>query len=149
MLPTHTKDEIGKLSDSQEPEGSNKKKKKKTTDKGEKTTTKGTAFDLTKAGSTRTGIIDILDNPDVAVWSKGMVNKTNTPADKVREPYHIKSTVTQIEYREEKERQSHLQETVDPANKEDVAKAINLGASLTDKATSFVQRSKKTTSSEE
>lgn len=148
MLPTHTKDEIGKLSDSQEPEGSNKKKKK-TTDKGEKTTTKGTAFDLTKAGSTRTGIIDILDNPDVAVWSKGMVNKTNTPADKVREPYHIKSTVTQIEYREEKERQSHLQETVDPANKEDVAKAINLGASLTDKATSFVQRSKKTTSSEE
>ena len=148
MLPTHTKDEIVKLSDSQEPEGSNKKKKK-TTDKGEKTTTKGTAFDLTKAGSTRTGIIDILDNPDVAVWSKGMVNKTNTPADKVREPYHIKSTVTQIEYREEKERQSHLQETVDPANKEDVAKAINLGASLTDKATSFVQRSKKTTSSEE
>jgi hypothetical protein len=147
MLPTHTKDEIGKLSDSQEPEGSNKKKK--TTDKGEKTTTKGTAFDLTKAGSTRTGIIDILDNPDVAVWSKGMVNKTNTPADKVREPYHIKSTVTQIEYREEKERQSHLQETVDPANKEDVAKAINLGASLTDKATSFVQRSKKATSSEE
>ncbi len=148
MLPTHTKDEIGKLSDSQEPEGSNKKKKKKTTDKGE-TTTKGTAFDLTKAGSTRTGIIDILDNPDVAVWSKGMTNKTNIPADKVREPYHIKSTAAHIEYREEKEKQSHLQETVDPANKEDVAKAINLGASLTDKAKSFVQRSKKATSSEE
>ena len=146
MLPTHTKDEIGKLSDSQEPEGSNKKKKK--TAKGE-TTTKGTAFDLTKAGSTRTGIIDILDNPDVAVWSKGMTNKTNTPADKVREPYHIKSTTMHIEYGEEKEKQSHLQETVDPANKEDVAKAINLGASLTDKATSFVQRSKKATSSEE
>jgi hypothetical protein len=147
MLPTHTKDEIGKLSDSQEPEGSNKKNKK-TTDKGE-TTTKGTALDLTKASSTRTGIIDILDNPDVAVWSKGMTNKTNTPADKVREPYHIKSTVTHIEYREEKEKESHLQETVDPANKEDVTKAINLGASLTDKATSFVQRSKKATSSEE
>lgn len=148
MLPTHTKDEIGKLSDSQEPEGSNKKKKTTTTDKSE-TTTKDTAFDLTKAGSTRTEIIDILDNPDVAVWSKGMTNKTNTPADRVREPYHIKSTVTQIEYREEKEKESHLQETVDPANKEDVAKAINLGASLTDKATSFVQRSKKATSSEE
>jgi hypothetical protein len=148
MLPTHTKDEIGKLSDSQEPEGSNKKKKK-TTDKGETTTTKGTALDLTKAGSTRTGIIDILDNPDVAVWSKGMTNKTNTPADKVREPYYIKSTATHIEYREEKEKQNHLQEIVDPANKEDVAKAINLGASLTDKATSFVQRNKKATSSEE
>jgi|ERR687898_372931 hypothetical protein len=149
MPPNHTKDEIEKLSDSQDLEGS--KKKKKTTDKSEKTTTtKGsTTFDLTKAGSTRTGIIDILDNPDVAVWSKGIMNKTNTPADKVREPYHIKSTATHIEYGKEEEKQSHLQETVDPANKEDVAKAINLGTSLTDKATSFIQRSKKATSSEE
>lgn len=155
MPPNHTKDEIEELSDSQDLEDSNNKKKKKTIDnKSERpTTTKGSTFDLTKAGSTRTGIIDILDEPDVAVWSKGIVNKTNTPADKVREPHHIKSTATQIEYREgeEEEEQSHLQqqETVDPANKEDVAKAINLGTSLTDKATSFVQRSKKATSSEE
>jgi hypothetical protein len=148
MPPNHTKDEIEKISDSQELEGS---KKKKTTDKSETTTTttKGSTFDLTKAGSTRTGIIDILDNPDVAVWSKGIMNKTNTPADKVQEPYHIKSTATHIEYREGDEKQSHLEQTVDPANKEDVAKAINLGTSLTDKATSFVQRSKKATSSEE
>jgi hypothetical protein len=148
-MPTNdTKDEIEKLSDSQDLEGS---KKKKTTDnKSGKTTTKGsTTFDLANAGSTRTGIIDILDNPDVAVWSKGIMKKTNTPADKVREPYHIKSTSTHIEYREGEEKQNHLQETVDPANKEDVAKAINLGTSLTDKATSFVQRSKKATSSEE
>lgn len=144
MPPNITKDEIEKLSDSQDLEGS----KKKTTEKSE-TTTKANTFDLTNAGSTSAGIVDILDNPDVAVWSKGIMNKTNTPADKVREPYHIKSTATHIEYREEKEKQSHLQETVDPANKEDVAKAINLGASLTDKATSFVQRSKKATSSEE
>jgi hypothetical protein len=146
MPPNHTKDEIEKISDSQELEGS---KKKKTTDKSETTTTKGSTFDLTKAGSTRTGIIDILDNPDVAVWSKGIMNKTNTPADKVQDPYHIKSTATHIEYREGDEKQSHLEQTVDPANKEDVAKAINLGTSLTDKATSFVQRSKKATSSEE
>jgi hypothetical protein len=146
MPPNHTRDEIEKISDSQELEGS---KKKKTTDKSETTTTKGSTFDLTKAGSTRTGIIDILDNPDVAVWSKGIMNKTNTPADKVQEPYHIKPTATHIEYREGDEKQSHLEQTVDPANKEDVAKAINLGTSLTDKATSFVQRSKKATSSEE
>jgi hypothetical protein len=152
-MPTNdTNDEIEKQSDSQDLEGS--KKKKKTTDnKSEKTTTTtkdSTTFDLTKAGNTRTGIIDILDDPDVAVWSKGIMNKTNTPADKVREPYHIKSTSMHIEYREGEEKQNHLQETVDPANKEDVAKAINLGTSLTDKATSFVQRSKKaTTSSEE
>ncbi len=145
MPPNHTKDEIEKLSDSQELEGS---KKKKTTDKSERTT-KGSIFDLTKAGSTRTGIIDILDNPDVAVWSKGIMNKTNTPADKVQEPSQIKSTATHIEYREGEEKQSHLQQTVDPANKEDVAKAIDLGISLTDKATGFVQRSKKATFSEE
>ena len=144
MPPNHTKDEIEKLSDSQDFEGS----KKKTTEKSE-TTTKASTFDLTKAGSTPTGIIDILDNPDVAVWSKGIANKTNTPADKVQEPYHIKSTATHIEYREEEEKQSHFQQTVDPANKENVAKAIDLGTSLTDEATSFVQRSKKATSSEE
>jgi hypothetical protein len=154
MPPNHRKDEIEKQSDSHDLEGSNKKKNKTTDNKSEKnTTTKGSTFDLTKAGSTRTGIIDILDEPDVAVWSKGIMNKTNTPADKVQQPHHIKSTATHIEYRERKEeKQSHLQqETVDPANKEDVAKAINLGTSLTDNATtSFVQkRSKKTTSSEE
>ena len=144
MPPDHTKDEIEKLSDSQDFEGS----KKKMTEKS-KVTTKSSTLDLTKAGSTPTGIIDILDNPDVAVWSKGIANKTNTPADKVQEPYHIKSTATHIEYREGEEKQSHFQQTVDPANKEDVAKAIDLGTSLTDEATSFIQRSKKATSSEE
>jgi hypothetical protein len=152
MPPNHTKDQIEELSDSQDLEDSKKKKKKTIDNKSETTSTKGSTFDLTKAGSTRTGIIDILDEPDVAVWSKGIMNKTNAPADKVREPHHIKSTTTHIEYREgEEEKKSHLeqQETVDPANKEDVAKAINLGTSLTDKATSFVQRSKEATSSEE
>ena len=144
MPPNITKDEIEKLSDSQDLEGS----KKKTTEKS-KITTKASTFDLTKAGSTSTGIIDILDNPDVAVWSKGVMNKTSTPADKVQEPNHIKSTTTHIEHREGEEKQSHLQQTVDPANKEDVAKAIDLGTSLSDEATSFVNRSKKATSSEE
>ena len=137
------KDEIEKLRESQDPEGS----KKKTTEKSERMT-KASALDLTKADSPSTGIIDIVDNPDVAVWSKGIMKKTNTPADKVQEPYHIKSMTTHIEYREGEEKQSDLQQTVDPANKEDVAKAISLGTSLTDKATDFVQRSKKATSSE-
>jgi hypothetical protein len=144
MPPNIPKDEIEKLGESQDPEGS----KKKTREKSERTTEADT-FDLTRADSTSTGIIDILDNPDVAVWSKGIMKKTNTPADKVQEPYHIKSMTAHIEYREWEEKQSHLQQqTVDPANKEDVAKAIGLGTSLTDKPTGFVQRSKKTTSSE-
>jgi hypothetical protein len=143
MPPDIPKDEIEKLRESQDPEGS----KKKTTEKSERLT-KASTFDLTKADSASTGIIDILDNPDVAVWSKGIMKKTNTPADKVQESYQIKSTTTHIEYREGEEKQSDLQQTVDPANKEDVAKAIDLGTSLTDKATGFVQRSKKATSSE-
>jgi hypothetical protein len=143
MPPDIPKDEIEKLRESQDPKGS----KKKTTEKSERMT-KASTFDLTKADSASTGIIDILDNPDVAVWSKGIMKKTNTPADKVQEPFHIKSMTTHIEYREGEEKQSDLQQTVDPANKKDVAKAIDLGTSLTDKATGFVQRSKKATSSE-
>ena len=144
MPPDISKDEIEKLRESQVPEGS----KKKTTEKSERMT-KSSTFDLTKVGSTSAGIVDILDNPDVAVWSKGIMNKTNTPADKVQKPSHIKSMATHIEYREGEEKQSDLQQTVDPANKEDVAKAINLGTSMTDEVTSFAQRSKKVTSSEE
>jgi hypothetical protein len=146
MPPHHTKDKTEERSDSQELASS----KKKTIDKTETTTSiKDNTSDLTKASNTGTGIIDIIDEPDVAVWSKGIMNKTNTPADKVQEPHHVKSTATQIEYTEGGEKQSDLQQTVDPANKEDVDKAIDLGTSLTDKAISFIQRSKKTTSSEE
>lgn len=144
MPPNITKDEIEKLSDSQDLEGS----KKKTTEKSE-TTTKASSFDLTKVGSISAGIIDILDTPDVAVWSKGIMNKTNTPADKVQESSHIKSIAPHIEYSKGKteQKQSDLQQPVDPANKEEVAEVIDLGTSLTDKATTFVQRSKKETSS--
>ena len=147
MPPHHTKDEAEERSDSQELASS----KKKTIDKTEKTTTsiKDNTSDLTKASNTGTGIIDIIDEPDVAVWSKGIMNKTNTPADKVHEPHHVKSTATQIEYTEGGEKQSDLWQTVDPTNKEDVDKAKDLRTSLTDKSASFVQRSKKATSSEE
>jgi hypothetical protein len=144
MSPTYgTNDEIEKINNSQDLEGS----KKKTREKGE-TTTDHKNYDLTKDGSTPTGIIDILDEPDVAVWSKGIMDKTNLPADKVQEHHHIKSTATHIEYREGEEvKQSDLQRIVDPGNKGEVAKAIDLGTSLTDDATSFVQRGKNTTSS--
>jgi hypothetical protein len=121
---------------------------KKTTKKqDESITTKeeATTIDLAKTGSTPNGIIDILDDPDVAVWSKGIRNKTSAPVDKVLEPHHIKSITTHIEHSDrDKAKRSHLQQTVDPANKEEVAKAIDLGASLTDEATTSVnQRSKK------
>jgi hypothetical protein len=148
---SHTKEESEKLSNSQDIEDNNKKKK--TIEKNRKTTItmtpKSDTFDLTKSDNTPTGIIDILDEPDVAVWSKGIMNKTNTPADKVQEPSHVKSMATHIEYREEEleQKENHLQQTVDPANKEEVGKVIELGTSLTDEATTSNQRGKKETSS--
>jgi hypothetical protein len=150
MSLNHTNEESKKLSDSQDLKVNNKKKN---TEKNNETTvtktTKSNAFDLTNSDNTSTEIIDILDEPDVAVWSKGIMNKTNTPADKVQESSHIKSIYTHIEYSKGKteQKQSHLQQQVDPANKEEVAEVIDPETSLTDKATTFVQRSKKEASS--
>ena len=143
MPLNQTKEESEKLSDSEDLEGNKKKRTEKI--KERTTTTKSNTFDLTKTDNTPTGLIDILDEPDVAVWSKGIANKTNTPADKVQEASHIKSITTHIDYREgeREQKQSYLQQTVDPANKEDVAKVIGLGTSLTDEAATFVKGSKK------
>ncbi|MDQ3835315.1 MAG: hypothetical protein M3270_00055 [Thermoproteota archaeon] len=154
MPHNHAEDENRKLNGPQKSQGSKKKATKKQDESITTTaeaTTSTTTLDLTKAGSTPTGIIDILDDPDVAVWSKGIRNKTSAPVDKVLEPHHIKSITTTIEHGEGEEgKQSHLHQTVDPANKEEVAKAIDLGASLTDEATTSVsQRSKKAISSDE
>jgi hypothetical protein len=147
MPLNQTKEEGEKLSESEDLEGNEKKRTEKSKERTTTTTTtsKSNTFDLTKTDNTPTGLIDILDEPDVAVWSKGIANKTNTPADKVQEASHIKSITTHIDYREgeREQKQSYLQQTVDPANKEDVAKAIGLGTSLTDEAATFVKGSKK------
>jgi hypothetical protein len=73
------------------------------------------------------------------------MKKTNTPSDKVQEPSHVKLTTINIEHNACEEKQSNLQQTVDPANKEDIAKAIDAEARLTDEARSFSQGSKKAT----
>jgi hypothetical protein len=116
-----------------------------TTIEKNETKSKDATYDITKADSISAGITDILDSPDVAVWSKGIMKKTNTPSDKVQEPSHVKLTTINIEHNECEEKQSNLQQTVDPANKEDIAKAIGAKACLTDEARSFSQRSKKAT----
>lgn len=160
MRFNYTKEEHDKISDSQDSEvgnnnNSNYNYNKKSKEENKDTTTitktdKSNTFDLTKSGDTGNEIIDILDEPDVAVWSKGVMNKTNTPADKVQEPSHIKSISTHVRYSggEMEPEQSHLEQTVDPANKEEVANVINLGTSLTDEAkTSFIQKNKSEDSS--
>jgi len=149
MSASNPEDENQKLNDPQELRAN----KKKTTEKHNKTmttSTRATTFDLTKANSPSTGIIDIRDDPDVAVWSKGIMQKTKAPADKVVEPHYVKSTITNIKYREEEGVEGGYQrETVDPANKAEVAKAIDLGASLTDEGTNVIKRSKRQISSDD
>jgi hypothetical protein len=122
------------------------RRKRIMTTKKKKRTIKAVVYDLTKAGTASDEIIDIVETPDVAVWSKGITKKIGTPADKVQQPSWVKSamtTITDIDYNEGKERQIHMQETVDPANKEAVDGATGSGISLTDKPASFIQRSKK------
>ena len=109
------------------------------------TKSKDATYDITKADSISAGITDILDSPDVAVWSKGIMKKTNTPSDKVQELSHVKLTTINIEHNACEEKQSNLQQTVDPANKEDISRAIDAEARLTDEAISFSQGSKKAT----
>lgn len=103
-------------------------------------------FDISRAGSVSDGIIDILDNPDVAVWSKGIVHEVNVPSDKVQESSKIESTMAEyVESDNEKfgDRmgQNGLKEhlTIDVANKEDVDKIVDLGGCITDEA-NFVHR---------
>jgi hypothetical protein len=144
MPPKVTRDKIKEPKDSQSSEDT----ELTTTEKNE-TTTKAATHDITKAGSTSTGIIDIVESPDVAVWSKGIMKRINTPADKVQELSRVRSPTIHIEDDEDKEKENHLQQTVDPANKGDVAKAIALGASLTDEATSFERSKKKSAFSKE
>ncbi len=78
MSLNHTNEESKKLSDSQDLKANNNKEE--STEKNNETTitktAKSNAFDLTKSDNTPTEIIDILDEPDVAVWSKGIMNKT-------------------------------------------------------------------------
>jgi len=72
------------------------------------------------------GIADIMDTPDVAVWSKEIRRKANMPSDKVREPPKVTSTTLHVEKNES--------ELVDPADKKQVAKALLHNTKLTDES---------------
>lgn len=76
------------------------------------------------------GIMDILDTPDVAVWAKGISKKgTDVPSDRVREPSKIASMTL---HTRTKKGESLM---VDPANKQEMAKVVAAAhAPLTDES---------------
>lgn len=71
-------------------------------------------------------MMDILDTPDVAVWAKGIRKKATSPSDKVKEPSKVSSVMLYF-------RDNDRELMVDPANKKDVARAVNR-AYLTDES---------------
>lgn len=88
MPPRIIRDNIKRIKDSKSSEGN----EIKTTENNE-TTAKAVTYDVTKAHVASDEIIDILDTPDVAVWSKGINNKANTHADKAPKPSRVKSNI--------------------------------------------------------
>jgi hypothetical protein len=90
-------------------------------------------------------IVDILDMPDVAVWSKGIRSGIGVPSDRVREPSKIASTAL-LYVKEENPHDDGISSSnkgqgkaregpkiiIDPANKAQMEKAELQHASLTD-----------------
>ncbi len=78
-----------------------------------------------KAGNT-SGIMDITDTPDVAVWSKEIRNNVHVPSDKVIEPSKVASTTLHVEQEECK--------LIDPTGKKQVARVATSGTQLNDES---------------
>jgi hypothetical protein len=105
------------------------------------------AYNISRAGSTGDGIIDITESPDIAVWSKGIGKRINVPSDKVKESSKVQLTTTAYITKDHEEKHNsnvstrhHLKEevSVDAANRKDVSKVIDLDATLTDEERTFV-----------
>jgi hypothetical protein len=110
-------------------------------------TTTTAIIDITKAGDTSKDILDIIETPDVATWNKETQTKDNA-ADIIKRSHgrgrgegieriakgKITTTNTTTSTTIGLKEKGSEGLTIDPANKEDVAKVVKSGRSLTDKA---------------
>jgi hypothetical protein len=119
--------------------GKRKKKNKEKKDfssenkmpKQQKTTRKADVVNISS------GIIDIDETPDVAIWNKKSQNKKNAASVIVDrsaylEPRTPPPTTIGIGLRDKKQPKKDL--IIDPANKKEVEEAIKSGSILTDEA---------------
>jgi hypothetical protein len=118
--------------------GKRKKKNKEKKDfssenkmpKQQKTTRKADVVNISS------GIIDIDETPDVAIWNKKSQNKKNAASVIVDRSGYIESrtppTTIGIGLRDKKQPKKDL--IIDPANKKEVEEAIKSGSILTDEA---------------
>jgi hypothetical protein len=97
-----------------------------------------TTIDITKASNTSKDILDITDTPDVATWNKGTQIKGDA-ADIIKRSQERGAEITQGKITRTNTTTVELKEKgsedliIDSANKKDVDKVVNSGASLTDK----------------
>lgn len=106
--------------------------------KAEESAKTTTTIDITKASSTSKDILDITDTPDVATWNKATQMK-GSAADIIKRSQERGTKITQGKITRTNATTIDLKEKgsedliIDSANKEDVAKVVNSGISLTDK----------------
>ena len=107
-------------------------------DSKEEESAKTTTIDITKASNTSKDILDITDTPDVATWNKGtqikgdaadIIKKSQERGAEITQGKITRTNTTTVELKEK--RSEDL--IIDSANKKDVSKVVNSGASLTDK----------------
>ena len=107
-------------------------------DSKEEESAKTTTIDITKASNTSKDILDITDTPDVATWNKGTQIKGDA-ADIIKRSQERGAGITQGKITRTNTTTVELKEKgsedliIDSANKKDVDKVVNSGASLTDK----------------
>jgi hypothetical protein len=107
-------------------------------DSKEEESAKTTTIDITKASNTSKDILDITDTPDVATWNKGTQMKGDA-ADIIKRSQERGAEITQGKITRTNTTTVELKEKgsedliIDSANKKDVDKVVNSGASLTDK----------------
>lgn len=106
--------------------------------KAEESAKTTTTIDITKASSTSKDILDITDTPDVATWNKGtqikggaadIIKRSQERGTKITQGKITRTNATTIDLKEKGSEDL----IIDSANKEDVAKVVNSGTSLTDK----------------
>jgi hypothetical protein len=106
--------------------------------KAEESAKTTTTIDITKASSTSKDILDITDTPDVATWNKGtqikggaadIIKRSQERGTKITQGKITRTNATTIDLKEKGSEDL----IIDSANKEDVAKVVNSGISLTDK----------------
>ena len=99
-------------------------------------TNDSSVVDITKSVNTSKDIIDIADNPDVAVWNKSVQKKNSMVKHSKEREYGEAETIgIGLRKKQRKNDDDNKDSTIiDPANQREMDDVVNSGDTLTDKA---------------